>query len=258
MIKFPKKNISLKNFYIKLGLKKIYDESLRIENITDKRMSKNPYPPNLLDLYYIHEFIRLNRRVNILEYGSGWSTVVIHFALKNLKLKLKNKTYERCYNPFQLISLDDNKKFISISKKRLSTFSKDTKDVKFFYSRVVMDMYNEKYCSKYINHPNISPDFIYIDGPDQFNVKGKINNFTINDKVMMPMISDVLRFEHFLVPGTIILFDGRQANVRFFKSNLQRKWSDFHIDETGQHIFFLNEKPLGPIQIKQLAFYKSR
>ena len=261
MIKFPKKkNINLEKFFIKLGLKSIYDQSLIIESTSklDKRMSKTPYPPDLLDLYYLHEFIRLNRRVNILEYGCGWSTVMIHFALKDLKSKLKNRTFKRCYNPFQLISLDDDKKFISVSKKRLKTFSKDTKDVKFFYSKVVMDTYNGKYCSKYINHPNINPDFIYIDGPDQFNIKGKINNFTINDRSMVPMISDVLRYEHFLMPGTIIFFDGRQSNVRFFKNNLQRKWINYYINETGQHVFYLNEKPLGAINKEQLAFYKGK
>jgi hypothetical protein len=72
---------------------------------------------------------------------------------------------------------------------------------------------------------------------------------------MMPMISDILKYENFLAPGTIILFDGRQSNVRFFKSNLQRKWSDFYINETGQHIFYLNEKPLGDINKDQLKFY---
>ena len=71
----------------------------------------------------------------------------------------------------------------------------------------------------------------------------------------MPMISDILKYEHFLTPGTIILFDGRQSNVRFFKSNLQRKWSDIYINATGQHIFYLNEKPLGDINNDQLKFY---
>ena len=81
--------------------------------------------------------------------------------------------------------------------------------------------------STFINHPRVNPDFIYMDGPDQFNIKGKVNNITIADYEMMPMNSDILSFENFLTPGTIILFDGRTANARFLKSNFQRKWKYF-------------------------------
>ena len=34
---------------------------------------------------------------------------------------------------------------------------------------------------------------------------------------MMPMVSDILRIEFYLTPGTIILSDGRGANVDFLK-----------------------------------------
>jgi hypothetical protein len=259
MLKLPKKNVNLKNFFQKLGLSRIYKQSIMYDfNPKDKRLSNNPYPPDLLDLYYLYELIRLNKRITILEYGCGWSTVMIHFAIKKLQLKMKNKSYPRNYSPYQLTSLDNDKKFISISKKRLDTFSQNAKEVNFFYSKVSMTTFNDRYCSKYDNHPLINPDFIYVDGPDQFNIKGKINNFTINSKIMVPIISDILRYEHFLMPGTIILFDGRQSNVRFFKTNLQRKWIDFHVNETGQHIFFLDEKPLGKINKAQLDFYKKK
>ena len=42
-----------------------------------------------------------------------------------------------------------------------------------------------------------------------YDIKGKVNNLTIADYEMMPMNADVLSFENFLTPGTIILFDGR-------------------------------------------------
>ena len=75
---------------------------------------------------------------------------------------------------------------------------------------------------------------------------------------MMPMLSDVLKYEHFLTPGTIILFDGRQSNVRFIKANLQRKWNDIFINSTGQHIFYLNERPLGQHNKNQIKFYNNK
>lgn len=72
---------------------------------------------------------------------------------------------------------------------------------------------------------------------------------------MMPMTGDLLRIEHFLTPGTVVVFDGRAANARFFGSNIQRGWDyqyDAHFD---QHLFILNEEPLGRLNIKQLVFY---
>lgn len=257
IIKLPKKNVNFKDFFNKIGLNEIYKQGIKnsLHVGKDKRLSKTPYPPDLLDLYYLYEIIRLNKRITILEYGCGWSTVIMNQALVNLKQKLKAKSYRRCYEPYKLVSLDNSKKFISISKQRLKKFSKNYKNVKFYFSKVNMCTFNDRYCSEYVKHPSINPDFIYVDGPDQFEIKKKINNFTIKSKSMMPMISDILKYEHFLTPGTIILFDGRQSNVRFFKSNLQRKWSDIYINATGQHIFYLNEKPLGDINNDQLKFY---
>jgi hypothetical protein len=259
-ITFPKRNINLKSFFYKIGLKEIYKEGSKKYSLKskDKRLSKKPYPPDLQDLYYLYELISLNKRITILEYGCGWSTIIINKALRDLKVKFKGKFFSRCQNPYKLISLDNSKKFISISKKRIKKFTKQVSNVKFFFSNVNMTKFNGRYCSEYKNHPEINPDFIYVDGPDQFQIKKKINNFSIKSISMMPMICDILKYEHFLTPGTIILFDGRQSNARFFKSNCQRKWSDVYIKETGQHVFYLNEKPLGMINKNQLNFYNDR
>ena len=35
---------------------------------------------------------------------------------------------------------------------------------------------DEESFSEFINHPQINPDFIYLDGPDQFKISGRINN----------------------------------------------------------------------------------
>jgi hypothetical protein len=40
---------------------------------------------------------------------------------------------------------------------------------------------------------------------------------------MMPMLCDILKFEHFLTPGTIILSDGRSADIRFLLSNFKNQ-----------------------------------
>ena len=37
-----------------------------------------------------------------------------------------------------------------------------------------MTKYNNRIASEYINLPLCNPDFVYIDGPDQFNIKEKL------------------------------------------------------------------------------------
>ena len=36
---------------------------------------------------------------------------------------------------------------------------------------------------------------------------------------MMPMICDILKIENFLTPGTLIVSDGRAANIKFLRDN---------------------------------------
>jgi hypothetical protein len=73
----------------------------------------------------------------------------------------------------------------------------------------------------------------------------------------MPMSSDILIFEHFLNPGTIILVDGRTANARFLQKNLQRNWF-YQFDQAyDQHLFILDEPALGKHSAALLKFYEN-
>ena len=100
-------------------------------------------------------------------------------------------------------------------------------------------------------------NFIYLDGPDQFNIKGNINGFNTRHKDLMPMACDIAKIEYFLLPGTIILCDGRSANANFLKDNLKRNWIYLNDKKNDQHIFLLNEKSLGKVNNKILNFYNS-
>ena len=73
-------------------------------------------------MYRIHRFIILNKRICALEYGTGWSTMIMSHALKINKLKLNIKNIIRFKNPFSLTVLDDSKKYLNISKKRFEYF----------------------------------------------------------------------------------------------------------------------------------------
>ena len=258
-IKYPKKKSlnEIKKYFILNNLKIVLKNS--DENIfkKDRRFDKNIYKPELNDLYRLHQFIILNKRISVLEYGTGWSSLIISHALKLNEKRYKNKVKDlRFKNKFTLTVVDNEKKYLKISKNRIKKNLKFRNNSSFHYSPNKMTKFKKNICSHFTVHPKVNPDFIYVDGPDQFNIKGKINNITISDYEMMPMNSDILQFEHFLTPGTIILFDGRTANARFLKNNFQRNWKYYHDEKNDQIIFFLDEKPLGKLNKKQINFYK--
>ena len=116
--------------------------------------------------------------------------------------------------------------------------------------------FNNKIASEFVKHPRVNPDFIFLDGPGQFKIKGSVNNISTNSRDMMPMSCDILKYEHFLTPGTIILIDGRSANARFLEKNFQRNWDHKYLREFDEHVFILNEKPLGKYNEEQIKFYQ--
>ena len=121
--------------------------------------------------------------------------------------------------------LENDKKFLNISKKRIKLF-KSLKNLKINYkfSEVEMTTFNNRIATSYKKLPTCNPDFIYLDGPDQFNIKGNINSFSTRHKDLMPMSCDLLKIEYFLTPGTIIICDGRAANAKFLKDHFKRNW----------------------------------
>ena len=255
-LKIPKAT-NYEKFFLKRGFKWLINASKTKVSQKIKMVKEETHLPILKDLYFLYQLIILNKRTMVLEYGCGWSTLVMHLALIENEKKFKNKTFSKCINPFDLFCVDNLKKFMVISKKRINKLSKNPKRVKFFYSESKMTKFNNRYCTEYTNHPLCNPDLIYIDGPSKRSIKNKIDNFTINHNAMMPMVCDVLKFEHFLTPGTIIVTDGRTANARFLKSNFQRNWEHFHLDASDHNLFYLNESPLGKWNKEQLKFYKN-
>ena len=238
-----------------------------INNNFSKDLSKQLYPwsnttyyPEIMDLYRLHQFIILNKRLTVLEFGSGWSSLILAHALMINEKNFFNDTKKlRKSNLFELHILENQKKYLNITRKRnaciLGNFNKK---INYYYSSCKMATFNNKFCTEYSKLPLVNPDFIYLDGPDQFKILGKKNNFTTNHIDMMPMVSDILKFENFLIPGTIIVVDGRTANALFLKNNFQRKWQYFYDKINDQNIFYLDDRSLGHINDKMRAFYKSK
>tara|TARA_Y100000590_G_scaffold18275_1_gene21772 strand:+ start:35874 stop:36701 length:828 start_codon:yes stop_codon:yes gene_type:complete len=270
-VKFAKKRSlkEIKKFFLKENLKNLIIESNQKPLKVNEMKVDKPYIPELEDLYRLYNFVTLNKRTTILEFGSGYSSLIFLLGLQhNSKKYLKEVKMLRRNNPFELFIVENEKKFLNISKKRILNFKKNIKDknirkkfdnikINFVYSDCVMTLYKGNYATEYKKLPLCNPDFIYLDGPDQFKIKNRINNFTTAHKDMMPMSCDILKFENFLTPGTIIVADGRTANCEFMLHNFKRKWIHLHDRKNDQHIFYLNSATLGEYNKRQLKFYKT-
>ena len=231
----------------------------------DENRNENLIKPDLFKLYNLYNYITTNKRTTILEFGSGWSSFMFIIALNDLKKKYENRAkLLRRGNLFELFILENNKKYLNITKKRINSFFKKNNirnkcKIHYLYSNVSMVKYNKRIATEYEKLPLCNPDFIYLDGPDQFNIKKKINNFSTAHIDLMPMVSDILKIEYFLIPGTIMLSDGRSANVNFLKDHFKRNWvyKYNNNNKVDEHLFFLNDKSLGKINDKLLKFYRN-
>ena len=254
----------IENFFNKKNLKFVVQLSKKRKYGVNQMKLNEKYFPNLNDLYRLYQFVIINKRTTILEFGSGWSTLIFNLALK----ELKDKFYQeikclRRNNPFELFVLENQKKYLNITKNRIKKFNKDFRvknetKINYNFSEVEMTLLNNKICTQYKKLPLCNPDFIYLDGPEQFAVKKNINGVSTRHKDMMPMVCDILKFEYFYTPGTIIVCDGRGANAKFLKDNFKRKWKYVDDRKNDQHIFYLEDPILGKYNKLQLEFYKKR
>ena len=259
--KIPKfaQKIEIKKFFIKKHLHDLLNASNEKENKSDKMERFKPWAPKLEQLYFVYKVVTLNKRLTILEFGSGWSSLVFISALNELKKKYQTKIkLLRKSNPFNLFAVDNEKKYLSVSKKRAINFMKKKNFISkcnFLYSDVIMTKYNNHIVTEYKKLPLCNPDLIFLDGPGQFKVKGRINNITTTHKDVMPMSCDILKIEFFLVPGTIILADGRGANCEFLRPNFKRKWKYKYFKKIDLHLFCLIDRKIGKYNSELIKFY---
>ncbi len=214
-----------------------------------------PLPAELDDLIRLHFLVRTRKVRTVLEFGVGKSSFIITDALN----KNKNKYFDyvsanlRVKDLFECHSVENNENWLSQCTKNIN----DNHIFKPHLCKLKIGDFNSRLCTYYINMPNIRPDFIYLDGPDQYSSEGDLRGLHTRHPDRMPMAADILTIEHFLEPGTMILVDGRTANARFLKCNLQRNWDYEYLEMYDQHFFELNEAPLGYWNKKAIEFTNS-
>lgn len=219
-----------------------------------KKPSEKSYPPIWEDLVFYHKLCIDRKVTTVLEFGVGHSSVIFADALKRNQELHQEFVQEniRRENPFELHSVDDSEKYI---RQCDENFPKSLK--KFFtphYTKCEMTTFNDRICTKYAELPNLCPDLILLDAPSQFTVVGHIDGIHSRSSDRLPMSCDLLRIEHYLLPGTMIIVDGRTANARFLKTNFQRNWEYKYLENKDFHIFELKEKPLGKFNKRQIDY----
>ena len=226
---------------------KISDYLLNVD-----KKNRKPLSFDLNDLCRLHWIVLSRKALNILEFGSGFSTVFIADSCFILNKFFKNIKKLRVEKKFHIYSLEESKKFINITKKRLSSDLR--KHVTLIKSKNKITDYQGKYASQCLNIPNISPDLIYLDGPSQYFTKKNFNGFNFNNISRFPMSADLLFLEYFFEPRTFIIVDGRTSNARFLKDHFKRNWKYIHDLQGDCHYFELMEKSLGIYNKLKLKF----
>jgi hypothetical protein len=240
------KNLNYKNYVDNFFKNELSFRDVKISKQKWESINKEnsvPIGADINDLVRLHYLVSYLKSRVILEFGVGKSTIVFADALSKNKEKYEEyvKEHLRVSEPFVLYSVDNSEYWLNETKSKLPNYGIS----KLWFSECCTDVFNGKICTYYENMPNIRPDFIYLDGPSQFGVKGNVRGISTDNPDRMPMSADLLAMEYFLEPGTFIVVDGRTANARFLKNNFQRTWEYEYLVEFDQHFFYLDEDPLG-------------
>ena len=237
------------------GLSKIIDFSASLPHMQspfDAVSGKfsTPIPPDVGDLVRIHRLIRQRHAFTVLEFGVGYSTLVIAHALQKNEEEwkaLSNAPAIRNRFPFQLFSVDASEKWLSTAESRIPQSLSSR--IHLHHSPVHIGTFQGRLCHYYDRLPDVIPDFIYLDGPSPKDVQGEINGMSFGCDERTVMSGDLLLMEPTMLPGTMILVDGRTNNARFLARNFQRNWRMERDPEADTTTFELIEERLGRYNI---------
>ena len=209
-----------------------------------------PYELEFDDLYFLYRLVREQSVVSILEFGSGWSTLVFARALKENRRNMVAAYDVRHPNPFQLMSVDASPQWQKIALSRIPSEWAEIIVPVVATPRLTTEFGGIASCFDFI--PAFVPDLVYLDGPDPEQVEGEIDGFRSLELHGLPMSADLLRLEPHLWPGTMIVTDGRTANARFLKPRFRRYWESLFDPFGDRTIMRLTEIPLGAVSERHM------
>lgn len=212
-------------------------------------------PQDLRDLARLHWLVMSRKVFTVLEFGVGWSTLVLAAAIRTNQKRwddLNEPPKVRNQMPFSIHSVDASHEWIENTARLLP--DELTEYVTLHYSGIKAGTFNQRMCHFYDKMPDVVPDFIYLDGPHPADVSGEVNGLSWNNPDRTVLAGDLLVMEPTLLPGTCVLVDGRTNNARFLLNNLQRIWGVNHDAAGDITALELQEQPLGKINERTLNY----
>ena len=210
--------------------------------------------PDFEDLARLHRLVRDRRAFTVLEFGVGYSTLVLADALarNEADFTAASPSFSAPADAFSLYSVDTGAERIALTAQRLPAALRDR--VSFTHSAARAGTFGDRLCHYYDTLPDVVPDFVYLDGPDPQAVAGAVDGVGFAHAERTPLAADLLRLEPSFVPGLMILVDGRVNNARFLQRNFQRDYA-VHEDADGRYTTFeLTEPPLGARNRRRLDY----
>ena len=199
---------------------KVFLEQEGVFSFIDKG-DKQEFDPGYLKLANLYKLIKVRKPKVVLEFGVGFSTIVMAAALKN--------NHDMCNRGGHLYTVDAEKHWLNNTENKIPSELKTY--VTFHYSPVKIINLNNQLCSCYESLPNICPNFVFSDGPDPLDVIGNVNGLNFNDG--RPVVAaDILLYESSAPRDFFIFVDGRWRNCNFLKNNLEGKFK--HIKKIAQ------------------------
>lgn len=220
---------------------------LEIHGVTDLLLegSNLEIKPKWDDLARLYILVRKRKPFQILEFGSGFSTIVMAYALKqNWEEYLESRKNSQKLAQPRIVSIESSKEWMQNTIKKIKK-AKLTEFAKNVFSTVSIAEYQGQICHFYDELPDIVPDFVYLDGPDPSTVKGSINGLSFKNPNRTVMSGDILKYESTLLPGFFMIIDGRTNNARFLQRMLARKYDVNYHEQADTTTFELIETRLG-------------
>jgi len=191
------------------------------------------FSPRYEDLIRLWDLVRENHPSLVLEYGSGCSTIVIAAALR--------QNQEEGKGAGKLLSVEGYDKWLSHTHSHLTEEEKRLVELREMHPDVVtrclkvnrngaLVWYSIQEGSDveqgivglvYPELHGLSPDIMYLDGPDPNSVPGFAD---AKGAVFAPIVFDPLEMEEHLPSNATIVIDGRPQNSMVLHNNFRTSW----------------------------------
>lgn len=164
--------------------------------------------PQNYDLWNLYSSVRKLRPRIVLEFGVGCSSYVLAAAVR------RNGTGH-------VVTVDANMHWLDVTQRQFPAQLRDC--ITFIHSPLEIVQYPDAICSRYARLPDVSPDFVYLDGPSGSDIPG----WPVGRAVCA---DDPVQLEPRFSPGFRMVVDGRLENVAFLERHLKR---DYRVRQDG-------------------------